>query len=590
MQRILNNPDNIVDEMLAGFVKCHSDIVKHVVTSEDNPRGVIAAADAPRAGKVGVVTGGGSGHKPAFIGYVGKNMCDAAAVGEICSSPTALAFLEAFRAANGGAGVACLYGNYSGDNMNVKMAVKMAAKEGLEVKTVVANDDVASAPKDQRDKRRGVAGEIFMWKCGGAKAAQGASLDEVIATAQKAIDNCRSVGIGLTPCTLPAVGHPNFEIKDGTMEVGIGHHGEPGIEVCALETAAQMAQRMVDVVVPDYPFQSGDEVACLVSGLGATPVMELYVLYDEIEKILAAKGIKVYRSYVGNYFTSLDMMGATLTLMKLDDELKSLVDVEVYTMGMKQGNLGQAAATQSFAAGAVQAASSPAAGAVAHAAGKKASRETHGAVVKNANGRDILLAMVKGIQDNKQYLGDVDGLIGDGDHGMNMNKGFTLYEEELGDKATSLTDGLYDLGNVLFNKIGGSMGPIYGTVLQAMSEKAEGQDAIDLTIFGEMLEAGLEGLYGIVGARPGDKTLVDTLYPACEAVKKAAAEGKDFAAALDEMKAAAEAGKDSTVDLVAKFGRASRLGERSRGVLDAGATSCCIILQAMADGMKAVLE
>ena len=590
MQRILNNPDNIVDEMLAGFVKCHSDIVKHVVTSEDNPRGVIAAADAPRAGKVGVVTGGGSGHKPAFIGYVGKNMCDAAAVGEICSSPTALAFLEAFRAANGGQGVACLYGNYSGDNMNVKMAGKMAAKEGLEVKTVVANDDVASAPKDQRDKRRGVAGEIFMWKCGGAKAAQGASLDEVIATAQKAIDNCRSVGIGLTPCTLPAVGHPNFEIKDGTMEVGIGHHGEPGIEVCALETAAQMAQRMVDVVVPDYPFQSGDEVACLVSGLGATPVMELYVLYDEIEKILAAKGIKVYRSYVGNYFTSLDMMGATLTLMKLDDELKSLVDVEVYTMGMKQGNLGQAAATQTFAAGAVQAASSPAAGAVAHAAGKKASRETHGAVVKNANGRDILLAMVKGIQDNKQYLGDVDGLIGDGDHGMNMNKGFTLYEEELGDKATSLTDGLYDLGNVLFNKIGGSMGPIYGTVLQAMSEKAEGQDAIDLTIFGEMLEAGLEGLYGIVGARPGDKTLVDTLYPACEAVKKAAAEGRDFAAALDEMKAAAEAGKDSTVDLVAKFGRASRLGERSRGVLDAGATSCCIILQAMADGMKAVLE
>ena len=590
MQRILNNPDNIVDEMLAGFVKCHSDIVKHVVTSEDNPRGVIAAADAPRAGKVGVVTGGGSGHKPAFIGYVGKNMCDAAAVGEICSSPTALAFLEAFRAANGGQGVACLYGNYSGDNMNVKMAVKMAAKEGLEVKTVVANDDVASAPKDQRDKRRGVAGEIFMWKCGGAKAAQGASLDEVIATAQKAIDNCRSVGIGLTPCTLPAVGHPNFEIKDGTMEVGIGHHGEPGIEVCALETAAQMAQRMVDVVVPDYPFQSGDEVACLVSGLGATPVMELYVLYDEIEKILAAKGIKVYRSYVGNYFTSLDMMGATLTLMKLDDELKSLVDVEVYTMGMKQGNLGQAAATQTFAAGAVQAASSPAAGAVAHAAGKKASRETHGAVVKNANGRDILLAMVKGIQDNKQYLGDVDGLIGDGDHGMNMNKGFTLYEEELGDKATSLTDGLYDLGNVLFNKIGGSMGPIYGTVLQAMSEKAEGQDAIDLTIFGEMLQAGLEGLYGIVGARPGDKTLVDTLYPACEAVKKAAAEGKDFAAALDEMKAAAEAGQDSTVDLVATFGRASRLGERSRGVLDAGATSCCSIRQAMADGMKAVLE
>ena len=336
MQRILNNPDNIVDEMLAGFVKCHGDMVKHVVTSEDNPRGVIAAVDAPKQGKVGVVTGGGSGHKPAFIGYVGKNMCDAAAVGEICSSPTALAFLEAFRAANGGQGVACLYGNYSGDNMNVKMAVKMAKREGLTVKTVVANDDVASAPKDQREKRRGVAGEIFMWKCGGAKAAQGGSLDEVIAAAQKAIDNCRSVGIGLTPCTLPAVGHPNFEIKDGTMEVGIGHHGEPGIEVCPLETADKMAKRMVDVVLPDYPFEAGDEVAVLVSGLGATPVMELYVLYNEIEKLITEKGIKIHRCYVGNYFTSLEMMGATLTVMKLDDELKELVDMEAYTMGLKQ--------------------------------------------------------------------------------------------------------------------------------------------------------------------------------------------------------------------------------------------------------------
>ena len=232
MQRILNNPDHIVDEMLQGFIKTHSDIVKLVHTSEDNPRGVVAAVNAPKKGKVGVVTGGGSGHKPAFIGYVGENMCDAAAVGEICSSPTAVAFLEAFRAADGGEGVACLYGNYSGDNMNVKMAVKMAKREGLAVKTVVANDDVASAPKDQREKRRGVAGEIFMWKCGGAKAAKGGNLDEVIAVAQKAIDNCRSVGIGLTPCTLPAVGHPNFEIKEGTMEVGIGHHGEPGIEVC----------------------------------------------------------------------------------------------------------------------------------------------------------------------------------------------------------------------------------------------------------------------------------------------------------------------------------------------------------------------
>lgn len=335
MQRILNDPDNIVDEMLEGFIKAHPDLVEKT----DHSR--VVRAKGTVTGRVGVVTGGGSGHKPAFIGYLGKNMCDAVAVGEIFSSPTADAFLNAFKAADQGKGVACLYGNYSGDNMNVKMAVKMAKRQGIEVKTVVANDDVASAPRNEREKRRGVAGEILMWKAGGARAALGGSLDEVIASAQKAIDHTRSVGIGLSSCTLPAVGHPNFEIEDGMMEVGIGHHGEPGIAVCPLESAAEMAQRMVDIVIPDYPFTEGDEVVALVSGLGATPVMELYVLYNEVEKILKGRGIKIYKTYVGNYFTSLEMMGVTLSLMKLDEELKELIDLPVDTMGLKQMETGK---------------------------------------------------------------------------------------------------------------------------------------------------------------------------------------------------------------------------------------------------------
>jgi len=263
-------------------------------------------------------------------------MVDAVAVGEIFSSPTAKAFFDAFKEANAGKGIACLYGNYAGDNMNVKMAKQMAEMQGIEVKTVVANDDVASAPKEESDKRRGVAGEILMWKVGGAKAAKGGSLDEVIAAAQKAIDNTKSVGIGITPCTIPSVGKPNFEIKEGTMEVGIGHHGEPGIKVSDLATADEMAQIMLDIILPDQPFISGDEVVVLLSGLGATPIMEGYIVYNKVEEILSEKGIKVYRSYVGNYFTSLEMMGITLTLMKLDDELKELIDVEVDTMGLKQ--------------------------------------------------------------------------------------------------------------------------------------------------------------------------------------------------------------------------------------------------------------
>lgn len=211
-------------------------------------------------------------------------------------------------------------------------------------------------------------------------------------------------------------------------------------------------------------------------------------------------------------------------------------------------------------------------------------------VVKNANGRPILLSMVNAIHENKQFLGDIDGLIGDGDHGMNMNKGFVTYGDRLGDAETAFTDGLTDLGMVLLNEIGGSMGPIYGTIFMEMADAAEDAEDITLEKFGEMLSAGLEGLYGIVDARPGDKTLVDTLDPCVECIKAAAKEGRDYRDALANMKECAEKGKESTKDMVAMYGRSARLGERSRGVLDAGATSCCIILQAMADGMMQVLE
>lgn len=331
MNCVINRPDYVVEDMLKGLQKAHPELI----AGTENPR-VYRSVAAPIRGKVGIVTGGGSGHKPAFIGYVGKNLCDAAAVGEIFSSPTANAFLDAFRAADGGAGVACLYGNYAGDNMNVKIAVRNARREGLTVKTVVANDDCASAPLSEREKRRGGAGEIIMWKVAGAKAASGASLDEVIAVAQKAVDCTRSVGIGIAPCTIPAVGHPNFQIEEGMMEVGVGHHGEPGVRVEPLKTADEMAEEMLALILPDLPFEKGDEVVALLSGLGATPVMEQYIAYGRVAELLQEKGISVYRAYVGNYFTSLEMKGITLTLTKLDEELKACFDVPVDSIGLKQ--------------------------------------------------------------------------------------------------------------------------------------------------------------------------------------------------------------------------------------------------------------
>lgn len=334
MQRIINNPTLVVEDMLEGFVKAHDD---KVVVSKMNSR-VVKRIGVPVKGKVGIVTGGGSGHKPAFVGYVGKNMIDAVAVGEVFSSPTAKAFYDAFKEVNGGVGVACLYGNYAGDNMNVKMAIELAEDDDIVVKTVVANDDVASATKNERNKRRGVAGEIMMWKTAGAKATLGGSLDEVIKIAQKTIDNTRSVGIGLTSCTIPANGKPNFTIKEGCMEVGIGHHGEPGVRVENLTSAKEMAFKAVDMITEDLPFEKGNEVAVLVSGLGSTPIMELYIFYNEVYKLLEEKGIKVYKKYVGNFFTSLDMMGVTLTLTNLDEELKPLIDMECESMGLTQFN------------------------------------------------------------------------------------------------------------------------------------------------------------------------------------------------------------------------------------------------------------
>lgn len=330
MQKIINDPSRVVDEMLQGFIKAHSNLV----SATENDR-VLKYIKAPVENKVGIVTGGGSGHKPAFIGYIGRNMIDAVAVGEIFSSPPAQMFYDAIKEADSGKGVAILYGNYAGDNMNVAMAMELAEDEGIKVGKVVANDDVPSAPASEKGKRRGVAGEILMWKVGGAKASMGGTLDEVLAVAQKAIDNTRSMGVGLSSCTIPEVGHSNFTIEPGKMEVGIGHHGEPGIEVTELESAAKIAERMCNVILPDLPFNENDEVVVLISGLGSTPVMELYILFDEIQKIIVSKGIKVHKALVGNYFTSLEMAGATLSIMKLDDELKACFDYEAESVGLQ---------------------------------------------------------------------------------------------------------------------------------------------------------------------------------------------------------------------------------------------------------------
>jgi dihydroxyacetone kinase-like protein len=328
MNRVINDPDQVTEESLLGVLAAHPDLLART----DHPR-VLRRADKGATPRVGIVTGGGSGHEPAFLGYVGPGLCDAVAIGEVFASPTAKSFHAAFQQADQGLGVACLYGNYAGDNMNVKMAVKLAAKDGLRVETVVANDDVASASAEEAQHRRGVAGEILMWKAGGARAAEGADLDAVIGAARKTIENTRSIGIGLSACTIPANGKPNFTIEPGTMEVGIGHHGEHGIAVLPVAPAREMAGIMLEKILADLEY-GGENVAVLVSGLGATPLMELYLLYGHVDEMLRAHNITPTHRFVGNYFTSLEMMGVSLTVTRLDGELDRLLRAPARSIGL----------------------------------------------------------------------------------------------------------------------------------------------------------------------------------------------------------------------------------------------------------------
>ena len=584
MNRIINNPDLVVEDMLKGWLAAHAD----TVVGTSNSR-VVKRTGAPEAGKVGVITGGGSGHEPAFLGYVGDGMVDAVAIGEIFSSPTAKSFADAIRAANGGAGVACLYGNYAGDNMNVKMAMSMAEREGIAVKTVVANDDVPSAPKGDEAKRRGVAGEILMWKVGAAKAAQGGSLDEVIDAAQKAINNTRSIGIGLSACIIPAVGHANFTIENGKMEVGIGHHGEPGIDVRTTVNASEMADLMLDVVLPDLPFRTGDRVALLISGLGATPIMELYILYGEIAKRLEAKGIAIAFNRVGNLFTSLEMMGVTLTMMKLDDELETCLKAPCSSVGITvAGDMTTGRTYTGSVTGTTKADTTmPTATKVA-----AASRTISGQSIALATAGGVVRDLIATINTNRAYLSEIDGLIGDGDHGINMSKGFTgcgTRLDAMGSAANDLPKALEQLSQALMDDIGGSMGPLYGNFFLGFVTTLEPHTRMDAALFGEALATAVANVQGMGNAQVGDKTLIDAMVPALNAYREALEGDASFIDALKAMSIAAEKGRDSTKQLQARIGRSARLGARSIGVLDAGATSCCLILQSIGTSLQSQL-
>jgi phosphoenolpyruvate---glycerone phosphotransferase subunit DhaK len=321
VQKLINSPDGFVDESLEGILVAHQGALRRLEGTRAIVRG-----DAPVVGKVGIATGGGSGHLPVFLGYVGRGLADGAAIGNVFASPSSGQMLAVARAVEGGKGVLFLYGNYGGDVMNFGLAAEMAEAEGLRVMTVLAADDVASAPKGEEVRRRGIAGIFFLYKVAGARAEEGAELEDVVEVTRRASANLRSIGVALSPCTIPSAGRPTFEVPPGEMEIGMGIHGEPGVRRGPLQPADEVSDQLVSTLLDDLPHGRGDKVDVLVNGLGATPPEELYIVYRRTASKLEEAGLEVRRAWIGEYATSLEMAGASISLLRTDEELARLLD------------------------------------------------------------------------------------------------------------------------------------------------------------------------------------------------------------------------------------------------------------------------
>ncbi|SCY43205.1 dihydroxyacetone kinase subunit DhaK [Alkaliphilus peptidifermentans] len=330
MKKIINDPNQVVNEMLEGVVKAHPEYVKRLEGFN-----VLVRANKPSFPKVALVSGGGSGHEPSHGGFVGEGMLDGAVAGEVFTSPTPDQVFEAVKAVDNGGGVLLVVKNYTGDILNFEMASELAAEEGIKVESVVVNDDVAVENSTWTTGRRGVAGTVLVHKIAGAAAEKGKSLEEVKAIAEKVNANVRSMGMSLTPCTVPAAGKPGFQLADDEMEVGLGIHGEPGTHRAKITSAKEIVSHLMEKILKDIDINSGEEVAVLVNGLGGTPLMELYIVNNEVAEILNEKGIKIYKTIVGNYMTSLEMAGFSISILKLDEELKELLDSKADTPGFK---------------------------------------------------------------------------------------------------------------------------------------------------------------------------------------------------------------------------------------------------------------
>jgi D-erythrulose 4-kinase len=579
MTRLFNDPDSFADEMLEGFTAAHPDLVRRV------PGGVVRNTPTP-AGKVAVVIGGGSGHYPAFAGLVGPGLADGAALGNIFASPSAKQICSVARAASRGGGVLLSFGNYAGDVLHFGQAAEQLNRNGIPTKILAVTDDISSAGTDEIEKRRGVAGDLAVFKVAAVAAEDGLPLEDVHRIAERANARTRTLGVAFSGCTLPGANKPLFTVPAGRMAVGMGIHGEPGTGEADVPTADELAEMLVTQLLEDLPNDietaDGARVGLILNGLGTVKHEELFVVYRRIAQLLASRGVITVQPEVGEFATSYDMAGVSLTLFWLDDELETYWTAPAYSAAYRNGNT---AAPDTAAA--ESGASTRAVDEVDEswdedeqpvAAADSASREAALTVV------EVLTAIRDTMDENVQRLGDIDAVAGDGDHGIGMQRGSraaveaSVAERDRGAGAGAV---LIAGADAWADRAGGTSGALWGVALRAVGSAIGNDDKPDAKDVSEGVAAALRDIQQMGKAEVGDKTLVDVLAPASTALTQAVTDGDGLLEAFGTAAAVADDAATATAELTPKIGRARPLAEKSLGTPDAGAVSMALAFRAV---------
>ena len=581
-KKILNRDvENVVEENLTGFLMAYKKYYKKV--GEYNA----FKYKGQRKDKVALVIGGGSGHEPLFPGYCGAGLADAVACGNICASPNPELITKAAQAVDQGKGVLFVYNNYAGDNLNFDMAEEMCRAEGMKTAHVREWDDLASAPKERITDRRGIAGVVYTIKIAGAACDAGLDLDEVVRITEKARDNTNTIGVATAPGTLPGNEKPTFELADDEMEFGMGLHGEPGIERTKMMYCSDMVERMYNELMAEMNRKDGDEVAVLVNGLGSTPLLELNLVYYELYKRMHRDGLKVYDAEVKIYCTCMEMGGFSISFLKLDDELKKYYDAPCFSPYYAKGAFTGVAADL----GADEADEEEPEFDEQDVEPAEIVRSKEGVLeeLSAEDTRNMLLYVADKIIANKPYLTEVDSAIGDGDHGIGMAGGMQKAKKKL--LRMQGEENAYHLfetaGEAMLMSMGGASGVIFGSLYLAGAKGMEPKGVITAEDLAAMERKSLAAIRERGGAQVGDKTMVDALAPAVEALE--ANSGKGLLEMLKATEEAARCGMENTKKYVAKFGRAKSLLERAIGHQDAGATSVYLIFQGMREFVEGTM-